>query len=156
MDKEEFNLKVDEQVAGFIEVSQKLTYFLVTGSVAVIAFMADLIFDKESLLAVTKLPGCSKCVFGLVGIAGLLSAGAALKALHFEIKSYRLHLKWRYQGKGYGDLSETVEPEKTDKRRWKEYNGRASFWRESSFFCFWLEMAFAVAFFILVLKGAGS
>ena len=93
---EDYDLKVDEQVNKFLELRHKLTYFLVTAAVGSLGFTLSAVLGDNGLQA--------RGYFGfgvlvLAGIVALLVVAAALASLHYEIRSFQLHLRYRYQRK---------------------------------------------------------
>jgi hypothetical protein len=105
-----YDLEIDTQVAKFVEIKQKLTYFLVTASVAVIAFLVNFTVENRAQV------GCYIWLLTLSSIAGLITAGSSLLSLNFELRSYTLHLKYRYEKKNY----ESLGPEEQEK--WERIN----------------------------------
>src|SRR5262245_11347917 len=135
----DYDLKIDTQVEKFVENKQKLTYFLITASVTVIAFIVNFAVSHP-----TPLP--SMVIFA--SIAGLFTSGFSLLNLRFEHRSYNLHLKYRYQKKTWNDL--TTE----EQDRWDKLNRQATFFIEAAFVFLFIEILFAVVslvmFFLLV------
>jgi RsiW-degrading membrane proteinase PrsW (M82 family) len=133
----EYELKIDAQVEKYFEIKQKLTYFLITASVAIITFLANFVFKYRSE---------AKYLFWLIivsCIAGLVTSGLSLLNLHFEHKSYRLHLKYRYEQKTWDSLNEK------DKKKWDSINKLAGRFLVGAFVALFIEITFAVTFFIL-------
>ena len=132
----EYDLKIDEQVEKFVEMKQKLTYFLITASVAVIAFTVNFLaehkLESEGIVWIAILSA----------IAGLLTAGFSLLSLRYELQSYRQHLKSRYERKGFESVI-VMEQEK-----WERLNRRAAFFQKNAFVFLFLELALAVVFFV--------
>jgi hypothetical protein len=96
---DEYDLKIDSQVEKFLDLKQKLTYFLITASVGPIAFAVSFVKDETKNLS-------GIWIAMTVGvIIGLLAAGFALFSLHFELISYQKHLGCRYARKGWADLA---------------------------------------------------
>jgi hypothetical protein len=132
----DYDLKIDTQVEKFLEMKQKLTYFLITASVAVIVFLANFTFERGSEI---------KNIILLViisSIAGLLTSGFSLLNLHLEHKSYRLHIKYRYQKIFWESLGEKK------KKQWDRINTWAAHFFKSALFFLFIEITFAVIFFI--------
>ena len=133
----DYELKIDTQVEKFLEMKQKLTYFLITASVAVIAFLANFAIEHRTE---------AKHIILLVivsSIAGLLTSGFSLLNLHLEHKSHRLHLKYRYQKISWESLGNDK------KKQWDRINIWASHFLKSAFFFLFIEIMFAVIFFVI-------
>lgn len=133
----EYELKIDAPVEKFVEMKQKLTYFLITASVAVIAFLANFVI---------KFPCEAKQFIWFVilsSVFGILTSGLSLLNLSAELRSYRLHLKYRYEKRNWASLNDA------EKNEWNDVNNRASNFLKASFVCLFLEIALAVLFFIL-------
>ncbi len=137
LDPYEYDLKIDIQVEKFIETKQKLTYFLITASVAVIAFLVDFVVKLRGEV------GGLVWLAVLSAVAGLLTAGFSLLNIRFELKSYRLHLKLRYEKKTWDSL----KPD--EQKDWDRVNRFAARFLESAFVFLFIEIALAIAFFIL-------
>jgi hypothetical protein len=133
-----YDLEIDNQVSKFVEIKQKLTYFLVTASVAVIAFVVNFAVENRSYV------GCYTWLLTSSSIAGLLTSGSSLLSLNLELRSYTLHLKYRYEKKTY----ESLGPEEQEK--WDRINKFARGFVTSAFVFLFLEISLAVAFFLLV------
>ena len=133
----EYELKIDAQVEKFVEIKQKLTYFLITASVAVIAFLADFLIKNRSE------SGNLVLLVILSSIAGLITSGCSLLNLHLELRSYRLHLKYRYEKLNWNSLGEKRQKE------WNSVNRWATRFLQTAFFFLFLEIMFAITFFIL-------
>lgn len=133
----DYDLKIDAQVEKFLEMKHKLTYFFITASVAVIAFLVNFVIkfpiEARKLILVVILSS----------ISGILTSGFALLNLSGELRSYRLHLKYRYEKRDWESLNDT------EKNTWTKVINWASCFSKISFFCLFLEIAFAVLFFML-------
>lgn len=133
----DYKLKIDSQVEKFLEMKQKLTYFLITASVAVIAFLANFAIEHRTE---------AKHIIWLVivsSIAGLLTSGFSLLNLHLEHKSHRLHLKYRYQKIPW----ESLKP--NEKEHWDCINKWAARLLKNAFIFLFMEIMFAVIFFVI-------
>ncbi len=133
----DYELKIDAQVEKFLEMKQKLTYFLITASVAVIAFLSNFAIEHRTE---------AKHIILLVivsSIAGLLTSGFSLLNLHLEHKSHRLHIKYRYQKIPW----ESLKP--NEQKHWDCINKWAAHLLKSAFIFLFIEITFAVIFFIL-------
>lgn len=104
----EYGLRIDEQTETFLELKQKLTYFLITASVAVVAFLISYIVDNQADVLSVALVLAS-----LASLSGLLVAGCSILSLHKDIGSYRLHLKYRYQRR---------DPTRSEISQWDDLN----------------------------------
>ncbi len=102
-DPSEYFLKVDEQAQEFIKTRQQLTYFLITASSAVIAFLISFVFDQEQ-----QVSGIYSLVL-LAALLGLVCSGTAILALYFELDSTRSHLRARYKKQSYDELNEAEQ-----------------------------------------------
>lgn len=132
----EYELKIDAQVEKFVESKQKLTYFLITASVAVIAYIVNFAVAHPSDLPSLAIFAC---------LAGLATSGFSLLNLRCEHRSYNLHLKYRYQKKTWNDL--TVVEQTT----WDKINRQATFLLEAAFIFLFIEILFSVLFLVMFL-----
>jgi hypothetical protein len=139
----EYDLAIDSQVEKFVESKQKLTYFLITASVAVMAFTINFFVDHATsggrVGAVTTE---SALVVG-AALAALTTAGLALLTLRFEHRSYRLHLGYRYERKTWEMLNDK------QRRHWTAINKWAARLLVAAFAFLFAEIALAVAFFVV-------
>jgi hypothetical protein len=135
---DEYDLKIDGQVEKFLDLKQKLTYFLVTASIGPIAFALSFVKDV------------AKHLFGIwiamfIGILlGLVATGCALYSLHLELGSYQKHLGYRYARKQWEDLSKDAQTE------WDDINARAGLFLKFSFIALFAEVT-ALTLFLMVL-----
>jgi hypothetical protein len=130
----DYDLKVDSQAEKFVENKQKLTYFLITASVAVIGFVVNFAVTNK-----VNLP--SLVIF--TSLAGLLTTGFSLLNLHSEHRSYRLHIQYRYQRKSWIHLT----PD--EQAHWEKLNDQASLFLECAFAFLFIEVPLGVAFFVI-------
>jgi|HubBroStandDraft_4_1064222.scaffolds.fasta_scaffold113411_2 hypothetical protein len=141
---DEYDLKIDSQVEKFLDLKQKLTYFLVTASIGPIAF------------ALTFVKDVAKNLFGIwvamfIGIVlGLVSTGCALYSLHLELASYQKHLGYRYARKRWDDLS---QKEKDD---WNDINVKAGLFLKFSFIALFAEITALTLFLVALLHRYNS
>lgn len=137
----EYDLKIDAQVEKFLENKHKLVYFLVTASAAPIVIVVQFLYGKSLSPVVVGL-----AIAGIV--AGLAAAASALRALQFELASYRNHIEYRYARKAWEDL--TLE----QRSAWVKVNRRATLYTKSAFVLVCIEFAFlaAVGISLLVAK----
>ena len=109
----DYDLAIDSQVEKFVEIKQKLTYFLITASVAVIAFLVTFAVDHPTVGGFQTASGVRLFLLITSSLAGFATAGLSLMNLHLEHKSYAKHLKYRYQRKRWDALPDA------EKRRWE-------------------------------------
>lgn len=135
----DYELKIDAQVEKFFEIKQKLTYFLITASIAVMAFLVN--------FAITHLMEAKQFIWIVIisSIAGFFTSGFSLLNLHLEHRSYRLHIKYRYEKKEWDSLSDM------DKNKWELINKWAARSLKSAFIFLFIEITFTVIFFVLFL-----
>ncbi len=135
----EYDLKLDAQVERFLEMKQKLTYFFVTASVAVVAFLVDfMVKNREDIAG----DGVGLLLIMLSCVFGLFTAGLSLSTLHAEMQSHRPHLRYRHQRKEWDDL----KPE--EQINWDSIRDWANTFRIGSFISLFFEIAIAVFFFM--------
>jgi hypothetical protein len=137
----EYDLKVDQQVEKYLETKQKLTYFLVTASVAVVALLLK--FVSETVRPVAAI-GWVIWVVIAAAVTGLLAAGASLLNLNLELRSYNLHLMYRTLRVTWDDLSSH------QRQTWDLINARAARCRQVALFLVFGEIALAVWVFALL------
>jgi hypothetical protein len=134
----DYDLKVDAQVEKFVENKQKLTYFLITASVAVIGFVVNFAITNK---------GNYPSLVVFTSLAGLITTGFSLLNLHFEHRSYRLHVQYRYLRKSWFHLTEQ------EQKRWEQINNQATFFLEGAFVFLFIEILLGVGFFIIFFLG---
>lgn len=135
----DYDLKVDDQVEKYVETKQKLTYFLISASVAVTAYLLNFVVEHRrgvGLLLVFVIASC---------LIGLATVGACLLNLHLEHRSHRLHLRYRYERKRWNDIP------KEQQASWTRLNTWATWTLWSSFGLLFFQIALASFFFILFL-----
>lgn len=132
----DYDLKIDTQVERFVEIKQKLTYFLITASAAAIVFLykflVDHFYDAGNLVWFA--------IFST--IAGLLTSGFSLVNIRLEHQSFTLHLKNRYLKKTWESLSSKEQNE------WDRIKEQASCLLTVAIICLFIEFGFAAAFLI--------
>jgi hypothetical protein len=141
---DDYDLAIDAQVEKFVETKQKLTYFLITASVAVIAFTIDFFVEHargEQASAITP----ESALVVASALAGLATAGFSLLNLRFEHRSYSLHLAHRYRRKTWNSLTPTQQ------QRWDRITVWAARLLVAAFALLFLEIGLAVAFFVVFL-----
>jgi len=137
----EYELKIDSQVEKFLETKHKLVYFLVTASVAPIVAVVQFLYGKPlSRLAFWA------AVAGIV--AGLAASAAAIRALQFELASYRSHIAYRYAQKSWDKLTAA------EQRSWNSVNRRATACTRFAFLLICVEFALFAAVAILFLAAS--
>lgn len=135
----DYELKLDEQVEKYIETKQKLTYFLISASVAVTAYVLNFVVDNRCEIRFLLVFVISSCLMGLTTV------GACLLTLHLEHRSFRLHLKYRHQRKLWKDLTADQQAS------WDRVNSSAAFTLWSTFVLLFFQIALASIFFTLFL-----
>lgn len=140
---EDFDLRVDDQVVQFLQARQRLSYFIITGAVAVIAFVVSFVAaNTKSNGAGISLTTSDVWLITLGAIAGLLAAGATLLSVHLGHQSFALHLGHRYDHLGYRDLQPPAQ------KAWDRISSRARRLLFSAFSLFFLEIVLMLAFFV--------
>ncbi|HEU0049876.1 MAG TPA: hypothetical protein VFQ43_19970 [Nitrososphaera sp.] len=138
----EYELAIDTQTEKFLETKQKLVYFIVTASIAPLAF--SLSFSADKVKAITE--SWFLIFAGLLGaLSGLLSAGSALFAIHCDLHSYRRHIATRYARKSWSELSEQEQAE------WNKVNALGADSLRLSLFMLFIEIALLAGFLVGVL-----
>ena len=100
----DYELAIDKQVEKLTDLRQKLTYFLITASTAIAAFVVN--FYVKSIQGVTRYashPPHGLLLFLAVASATSCSA-LALVSIHLSHRSFGLHLKYRYEYRGWSQL----------------------------------------------------
>jgi hypothetical protein len=139
----EYDLKIDTQVEKFLENKHKLVYFLVTASAAPIVIVVQFAYGKSLSPVVVGI-----AIAGI--LAGLAAAASALRALQFELASYRNHIQHRYARKAWDGLT----PQ--EQSSWSRVNQRAAAYTKTAFLLVCIEFALfaAVGISLLVEKPA--
>jgi hypothetical protein len=102
--KDEYQLAIDTQAEAYLQLRQKLTYFIVTASIVVISFALNFYIGKEhDSELLHKLHGI---ILALAATCALAASGMALISLHFGHLSFRKHLEARYAEKAWLDLTQ--------------------------------------------------
>src|ERR1700682_2492050 len=143
LSEDEWKLAVDAQAQGFLEMKQKLTYFLITATAAAIAFVVNYVGSR-------KLNDLQLALLALSAVSGLAGAGCALLNLDREHRSHSLHLRYRTQRKDFGDLTAT------EQCAWDGLNQWAKRLRSGAFALLFFQFATAVSFFIVLLTKTGG
>jgi hypothetical protein len=139
-DDQAFELGIDDQVEKFVELKQKLTYFLITAGIVVIAFSINFYTTniRTDKVLVHHVHGT---LLAAAAISALATAGLALLNLQLGHMSARLHLKYRYERRSYSQLTGR------QKGWWTAINIMASFALYLAFAALFLEVLFLVLFF---------
>jgi hypothetical protein len=137
----DYDLKVDEQVTQFLESNHKLTYFLITAAVGTLGYTLSIAITKDawgirSTASIILLTGGA--------VAALLASGLALFALSQDSRSFRLHLRYRYERKQLASLSET------ELKKWDKLNHSARSCRSWSFWLLVATVALQTTFLLVL------
>jgi hypothetical protein len=138
---EEYGLRVDDQVVQFLQLKQRLSYFLITAAVTVIAFVVSFIATNAKEAGVISITHIDTWLVISGSIAGVAAAGATLLSLHFGHRSFALHLGYRYVHQGYDDLSLVQQ------KAWDGVNRRSVRLSFAAFVLLFVEIVLMVAFF---------
>ncbi|MFZ0130476.1 MAG: hypothetical protein WAL77_13750 [Candidatus Dormiibacterota bacterium] len=143
MPKDEYGLRIDDQVVQFLQLKQKLSYFLITAAVAVIAFVVSFIAANSKTSAGSIAIAPLDAVLVIVGsLAGIVAAGASLLSLHFGHGSFALHLEHRYNHKAYADL------DRCDQAAWDRLNNWGRACLLIAFVALFVEILLMVSYFV--------
>jgi hypothetical protein len=135
-----YNLKIDKQVENFLDLKQKLVFFLITASAISVAYTLN--FAVTQLNQIVGHP--LRMLFLILGcVLGLLSAGAALYSLSLEVTSYHMHIDIRYKRVEYEQLP--IERQK----RWDQIKWRAETLRKAAFILLFTSVVFLAGVFVL-------
>jgi hypothetical protein len=135
-----FELSIDQQVEKFLELRQKLSYFLITASIAVIAFSINF-YTKNIRTDKVLIHHVHGTLLAAGAISALATAGLALINLQFGHVSARNHLKYRYLRLSYSELTDR------QKHSWTAVNIMASYALLLAFVALFLEVLFLILFF---------
>ncbi|MDF2781194.1 MAG: hypothetical protein K0S96_998 [Geminicoccaceae bacterium] len=137
----EVDLKIDEQVHRFLDIKNKLSFFIITAAAGSVAFTLNFSVSSLKLLEVSA----HRLIFGAIlvvaAILALLAIAAILASLSREIASYQLHLKNRYARKIWGNLSPSEQAE------WTRINRTAKWFQNASFVALCASVTTQVALF---------
>ena len=139
-----YALKVDEQVSKFLELSHKLTFFLVTAAVGTLGFTLNTAIDHG---AITMAGWGTFSVLTVAAILALTSAAMSLAALRHDSVSFQLHLRYRYARTEWDDLSQA------ERDAWNDINQKASWCRKHAFRFLLVTVTLQVVFFLSVFGG---
>jgi hypothetical protein len=136
---DEYELKLDEQVENFLEVSQRLAFYLIAAAVGSVGF---------TLTYATGHGALSRLGFGILVAAAdvsLATVSLVLLALWSQIESYRMHLSARTQRLRYESLSSAK------KARWETHNRRSKLLQMVGFAGLAVGIGLQAVFFVVVL-----
>jgi hypothetical protein len=137
-----YDLAIDAQVEKFVDLKQKLAYFLITISAVVTAFVVKFVTDHFRVHQHFTTTGLETSLVVASALAGVGAAGCSLFNIHFEHRSHRLHLRYRYERRTWLDLKEE------EQARWEHLNDWAAILLRGSFVFLFIQICLAVAFFI--------
>ena len=135
-----FELSIDQQVEKFLELRQKLSYFLITASIAVIAFSINF-YTKNIRTDKVLVHHVHGTLLAAGAISALATAGLALLNLQFGHMSVRNHVKYRYERLSYSELTNR------QKQSWTAVNITASYALFLAFIALFLEILFLILCF---------
>lgn len=138
---EDYGLRIDEQVAQFLQAKQRLSYFFITAAVTVIGFVVTFVAGNFSKAGIGPLTRVDAWLVVAGSIAGLMAAGATLLALNFGHRSFALHVGYRYVHKAYEDLTPSQQ------QAWDTINRWSNRLALAAFILLFIEIALMVAFF---------
>lgn len=136
---DEYELKLDEQTENFLEVSQRLAFYLVAAAVGSLGF---------TLTYATTHVARSFVRFGILvaaGVAALATVSLVLLALWNQIESYRMHLRARNRRLRYEDHSPA------EQGAWDNHNKRSKLLQKVGFAGLALSISLQAAFFAVTL-----
>lgn len=139
----EYELRVDEHVASFIAQRQKLVYFIVAAAVAIVAFLADFIFE---VLGRDELRGTLLLLLVSAGATAVLSAASALSHLLLDNLLARKHYLYRYEHKTFASLT----PEQ--RTLWAAQKRAANWLLVVAFASLGIEVSLAVILCVFVIS----
>jgi hypothetical protein len=135
-----YDLQIDKQVENFLDLKQKLVFFLITASAVSVGYTLNF-----AVTQLDKIVGHPLRMLFLVSgsVLGLLSEGAALYSLSLELTSYHMHLDIRYKRIEYEELP----PER--QKRWDTIKWRAETFRKAAFVLLFLSVISLAGVFVL-------
>jgi hypothetical protein len=136
---DDYELKLDDQVTKFLDLNHKITFFLITAAVGTIGFSLNFLASNKLLIASNK---SHVVLVILASVLALLSAGLSLFALNSDIKSFRLHLRYRHQRRVFSNLTEK------EKKEWNKVIARAGRARKLSIW--FLVSSISLQLFIII------
>jgi hypothetical protein len=140
----DYDLQIDQQSNTLIGLKQQLTYFIITGSVASIAFVVTFIGSPFNSDAHITFHPLDIALLSLASVVGLLCAAAALLHLNFGHESFTLHVRYRYQRKAWSDLA------KAEQDHWDRITKRSQRFLAMALLCLFGEfLVFAGWFAVL-------
>lgn len=100
---DEYQLQIDTQAEAYLQLRQKLTYFIVTASIVVISFALNFyIKNHQNAKILNQLHGV---ILAVAAVSALVASGLAMASLHFGHLSFRKHLEARYARREWMELS---------------------------------------------------
>jgi hypothetical protein len=139
----QYELAIDTQTEKFVEIKQKLTYFLITATVAVTAFLVSFVVDNLRIRQRLLASDTESALVVASSLLGLLGAGSALISLRLEHLSHARHLRYRYQHRKWDDLSGA------EQASWDQLTQWAARFLTSAFAGLFLQILLAVCFFVV-------
>lgn len=137
--KDEYQLAIDTQAEAYLQLRQKLTYFIVTASIVVISFALNFYIRNEHDSAlIHKLHGI---ILAVAAICALTASGMAMTSLHFGHLSFRKHLEARYAEQQWLDLTQH------ERDVWNRVNKTTSITLLLSFMFLFAEILVLLIFF---------
>jgi hypothetical protein len=136
---EEYDLKIDEQVQNFLEVGQRLAFYVVTAAVGSLGYT----LTHAATNGVHRWLSFSTVL--LAGIVTLVTVACVLLSLWYQIASYRMHLSCRTSRSQYEDLSTE------SKAKWNLVNRRSISLQRAAFVGLTLGIVFQTTYFASVL-----
>ena len=140
----DYSLKIDSQVEKFLELKQKVTFFLITAAIGSVGFTLNFSVNR-----LDKFVGAPfRTAWLITGcLLGLIAAASTLLSLDQETSSHRIHLKARYQ-----NILSFQQLTKKEQNRWKKVNHRAKIFQRVAFVLLISSILFQAAVFISFLS----
>jgi hypothetical protein len=142
---DEYELKLDDQVAHFFQLNHTLTYFIITATVGTFGFTINLLLTNKLL---TNYNPVGILGVSFAALASLLGAAASLIALRYDVESYRLHLEYRHKRKRYNDLTNEQRDAWDKIHRWAKWMRELSF----VFLGFTVFIQFVLIIFLFIVR----
>ena len=114
---DDYDLQIDQQALSLIQIKQQLTYFLITGSTGVIAFVVAFTGGQSSgWPRASALPTIVPLT--VLAVAGLAVSGFCLLQLYLGNRSFTLHVRYRTDRKVWSQLTPGEQQEWKDITNW--------------------------------------